>query len=720
MARQVEWNINTRPAPDMEAPELISSVPWNGASATPLDTPIEMVFNEPLNEKDINAFNIHFRDDMGSDIAGLVYYDKKARTIRFSPAYSLKYSRSYTVTVDRAVKDLSGNNLKKDVIVKFETGPAPDETAPVIVKTLPADREKNVSLNESAVVFFSEPIKEMTLNEFTVAMSDGQYRIDGKIIWNKDNNSMVFKAAKNFEYDHTYILTVKKGVKDLAGNDLNQGIVISFRTIPAPDTTPPRLIFSAPNVGEADVAVDTLIELFFDEELKKESVNLFSIILTSREGKKVFGKVKYFEKEKKALFKPAKKLDFDTVYTVKVKDIKDEASNVMPGEEIWTFRTAHAPDSKGPQIVYRRPEDKTSKVDPLARVHIKFNEPLNLLTLNEFTLNLSDGSANLKCDIEHLQEENAVNLNPRYPLDYDKVYWVTVKKGICDTAGNKMESDVKWKFSTIEPPDLIPPRITEVWPQAGSENVDPNANIVVTFNEPLNPLSVNSSTFVLKAGQRVVKTKVKWDESRLMASVSPEDALEYGITYTLNIYPTVQDLSGNSMDRIQMSGFKTITRQKVAGLDLEKGYTYFETNPFPDVTKDHWSYNAIRELSRKGYISRGANTLFKGSDKASRYEVALILKKIIDNMNIRKKLDRYDALLVEKMILEFSGELNLVGARIYDFEKTLKFLGLKVKDTAIEVERVKQKVEELKQKAVLQKQIDKYRRMAAMALIMVM
>jgi hypothetical protein len=100
--------------------------------------------------------------------------------------------------------------------------------------------------------------------------------------------------------------------------------------------------------------------------------------------------------------------------------------------------------------------------------------------------------------------------------------------------------------------------------------------------------------------------------------------------------------------------------------------------------------------------------------------VALILKKIIDNMNIRKKLDRYDALLVEKMILEFSGELNLVGARIYDFEKTLKFLGLKVKDTAIEVERVKQKVEELKQKAVLQKQIDKYRRMAAMALIMVM
>lgn len=718
MAREVQWNVNTRPAPDTQEPKLISSVPWNNAEDVPLDTPIELVFNEPLMEKDINAFNIHFRDSTDVDIAGLVYYDKKVKTIRFSPAYSLKYGSEYTVTVDRAIRDLSGNNFKQDTIVSFSTGIAPDETAPVIVNTRPGDRDKKIDLDTDIRVYFSEPIKSMTINEFTVGLSDGEYRIKGNIKWVEDENMLIFKPTEKLRYDKTYIMTVKKGVKDLAGNDLNQGIVFSFRTVNEPDKTAPRLIFSSPNVGEADVAINALLEIYFDEHLKKESINLFSIRVSEKSGKKVFGKVKYSEKDSKVVFKPNKKMAYDTVYTVKIKDIKDRFGNTMLGEEVWTFRTVHAPDSRGPEIVYRRPENKSSRVDPLAKVKIKFNEPLNILTINEFTLSVNDGAVNLKCDIDHEQAENTVYLNPRYPMDYDKVYWITVKNGICDIAGNKMKEDVKWSFHTIEPPDLIQPRIIEVWPESGRGGIDPNANVVITFSEPLNPLSVNETTFVLKAGPRVVKSKVKWDESRLMATVYPLEPLDYGVTYTVNIYPNVQDMAGNNLDDIKMSSFKTITRQKIAGLDLEKGYSYFETNPFPDISKEHWSYNAIRELARKGYIQGRSNNLFKGSDNASRYEVALTLKRIIDNVNIRKKLDHYDALLIEKLITEFSSELNLVGARIYDFQKSLRYLGLKVKDTAIEVQRAKMKVEELKKKAALQKQIDKYRRMAAMALVL--
>lgn len=720
MARDVEWTLGVRAKPDEAAPKVLSTVPWNEAKRIPLDSPVEITFSEPLDEREINAFNIHFRDSKGRDVAGLVHYDGKASMIRFSPAYPLNYSTGYKVTVDRSVKDLSGNNLAEDFNFSFWTVDPPDGEAPRILSTYPADREKDIPLEARIQVAFSEPIKEITINEFTVFLSDGQYRVPGAISYDKENKTLTFRPEKALSFGVDYVMTVKKGVKDLAGNDLKDGVIFAFRTLPVPDKVPPRLIFSAPAVGEAGVAVNSRLEVFFDESLDPASVNVFSVSVEAEGGKKVHGKASYVDNAKKIAFIPSAPLSHDSVYTVRISKIKDAAGNMMLGVETWTFKTASAPDTKGPEVLSVRPETDSAGVDPLTKISVVFSEPVNSLTVNEFTFFISDGANRIKSEIKAEPGANTAVLDPMYPLDYDKMYWVHVKAGVCDVAGNRMEKDFEWKFSTIEPPDLIPPRVASVWPKDGQDEVDVNSNVVVTFSEPVRELSVDRHSVQLFLNGRRLDGSVTYDKERRKASFAPAERLAFGLKYTLVVNPGIQDLSGNNLEGPHRSVFTAITRQKVAGLDLEQGYTYFETNPFPDLNRDHWAANAVRELVRKGYVTGYSQNLFKGEGTASRYEVALILKKIIDNITVRRKLDKYDGLLVEKLVTEFSRELNVLGARIDDFGRTLRQIGIDVKDARIEVTRMKEQVGELKARTKLQKQIEKYRRMAAMTLIMMM
>jgi hypothetical protein len=722
MARAVEWIFTVRPAPDSQPPKVVRTLPWDGSSRVSLDTSLEIWFDEAIQENDINAFNIHFRDDQDRDIAGMVNYDSRNRVVRFSPAYALRHDTVYTVTVDRAVRDLSGNNLSEDFTFNFTTCSPPDNQAPRIMSVFPADREEGVALNARMQVIFSEDMKDITMNQFTVTLSDGEYKVAGAIAWDGGNKSMTFTPKDKLGFGRTYIFTVRKGIKDLAGNDLVEGVIISFRTIPEPDRIPPRLIFSSPNVGEAGVSVKSRIEVFFDEALDQSSVNLFSISVAEQGGRKVHCKAAYVGEERKVILTPTASLGFDRVYTVRVSGIKDAAGNVMAGQEAWTFRTELAPDEKGPQVVFRNPEDQSQGVDIRTQIKVIFSEGINVLTLNEFTFFITDGVNKVSSSMDYDPASSTAILAPRSNLDYSKVHWVTLKKGICDLAGNKMDQELTWKFVTADPPDLTGPTVVDTVPEEGQSEVDPNANVVVRFSESINDLSVNSDTVTMRASgdDTGIEGKVVYDRSKAAVIFAPVQRLAYNRTYILTITPGVQDLAGNPIDRPFRVSFTTISRQRIAGMDLEKGFTYFETNPFPDITSDHWAYNGVRDLARKGYLKGTAATLFKGDGKASRYEMALILKSVIDNVNTRRKLDKYDALLLEKLVTEFSTELNVVGARVDDFSKTLKFLGIQVKDARIEVARLRDRIDGLKEKAALEKQIEKYRRMAAMALIMMM
>ncbi|MBU1076235.1 MAG: S-layer homology domain-containing protein [Spirochaetes bacterium] len=113
---------------------------------------------------------------------------------------------------------------------------------------------------------------------------------------------------------------------------------------------------------------------------------------------------------------------------------------------------------------------------------------------------------------------------------------------------------------------------------------------------------------------------------------------------------------------------------------------------FKDVPRNHWAYDAIKELAERGIIEGyegKVSSQFKGYKTLTRYEFAQALVKaihkleaeigitratgIIDEVNVnevltKSGLSKTDVELLKKLILEFQKELADMNLRVSEVE----------------------------------------------------
>lgn len=82
-------------------------------------------------------------------------------------------------------------------------------------------------------------------------------------------------------------------------------------------------------------------------------------------------------------------------------------------------------------------------------------------------------------------------------------------------------------------------------------------------------------------------------------------------------------------------------------------------SPFSDVEKDHWAYDAVESLAQAGIIEGYGDDTFKGENNITRYEMAQMVAKALD-----QDLNGEHKATVEKLAREFSTELNDMGIAI--------------------------------------------------------
>ncbi len=82
-------------------------------------------------------------------------------------------------------------------------------------------------------------------------------------------------------------------------------------------------------------------------------------------------------------------------------------------------------------------------------------------------------------------------------------------------------------------------------------------------------------------------------------------------------------------------------------------------NPFADVQKGHWAYDAVNVLAQDGIVDGYGDGTFKGDKTITRYEMAQIVAKAMN-----KDLNGEQKLAVEKLAREFSSELKDMGIAV--------------------------------------------------------
>ena len=81
-------------------------------------------------------------------------------------------------------------------------------------------------------------------------------------------------------------------------------------------------------------------------------------------------------------------------------------------------------------------------------------------------------------------------------------------------------------------------------------------------------------------------------------------------------------------------------------------------NPFNDVTKGHWAYDAVAELAAAGIIEGYGDASFAGERLLTRYEMAQLIARAMAK-----------GAPVEKLAAEFREELNQLGVRVAALEE---------------------------------------------------
>jgi len=111
LAANYVWTFTTSAAVDTTKPQIVSTVPINGATGVAVNQAVSATFTKAMNPLTISTATFLLTPPSGPAIAGTVAYDPINFIATLTPTASLTGSTIYTATVTTGAMDLAGNLL---------------------------------------------------------------------------------------------------------------------------------------------------------------------------------------------------------------------------------------------------------------------------------------------------------------------------------------------------------------------------------------------------------------------------------------------------------------------------------------------------------------------------------------------------------------------------------------------------------------------------------
>jgi hypothetical protein len=274
-----------------------------------------------------------------------------------------------------------------------------------------------------------------------------------------------------------------------------------------------------------------------------------------------------------------------------------------------------------PTVTAVSPAPGAINVEPTVSVNVAFSEAMSAATINGATIELRGPDNQLvPAAVTYDPGSFTATLDPSADLASLTTYSVIVLGGsvepvVKDNAGNPLEATAVSTF-TIRLVDTTPPAITAVQPLDGTYNANPAAPILATFNEAIDPTTIDSATFELRdAANAVVPAVVTYDGPTRTAALQPSAPLGGGQIYSATLrggaaVPVVKDLAGNALAASTTWVFRTALPPSATC-----PCTLFPETAAPTVAS-HTDSAAVElglrfQTSRPGYIS--GLRFYKGS-----------------------------------------------------------------------------------------------------------
>lgn len=452
---------------------------------------------------------------------------------------------------------------------------------PIVVSTDPANGAINVVTSKKITATFNEAMDPATINAATYVLRQGTTVIPGAVTYT--GMTATFTPASLLAANTVYTGTVSAGVKDPAGNAMVADYVWSFNT-----GAVPIVVSTDPANGASNVAISKIITATFSTTMNPATINATTYVL--RQGTTVVpGTVTYSGMT--ATFTPASPLAVSTVYTGTITTgATDVAGNALAANYTWTFATGALPT-----VISTDPANGATNVAAGKVITATFSTAMDPLTINATTFLLKQGTTSITGVVTY--SGTTASFTPSVALTANTVYTATITTGAKNVAGNALGADYVWSFTTGSVPAVV-----STDPANLATNVLPNKIITATFNMAMDPITINSATFLLKQGATSVLGVITY--SGTTATFTPAVALTANTVYTATITTGAKNPAGNPLVADYVWSFTTGAIPTVTSTDPANGALNVPLNKIITATfsmaMDPLTINATTFLLKQG------------------------------------------------------------------------------------------------------------------------
>ena len=410
---------------------------------------------------------------------------------------------------------------------------------PIVITTDPANGSTNVVINKIITASFNKPMAPATINSTTFILKQGTTILPGLVTYS--GLTSMFAPTSRLAINTVYTCTISAGVKDLANNAMISDFTWSFTTGSNADLTPPIVISTDPVNLATGVVLNKKISATFNKAMNPMTLTAATFLL--KQGTTVIdGAVTYSATS--AVFSPSPNLLANTVYTATITTgAQDLAGNALETDYTWSFTTGNTTDITPPTVISTDPANAAINVALNKKISATFSKAMNPLTLNPSTFTLKQGATAITGAVTYTGL--TALFSPTALLTANTLYTATITTGAEDLAGNALQNNYTWSFTTGVSPDITPPTVISTDPTNGATAVVLNKKIAATFSEAMNPLTINITSFLVKQGSTAITGTVTY--SGVTALFTPTANFLPGTLYTATITTAVMDLAGNAM-----------------------------------------------------------------------------------------------------------------------------------------------------------------------------
>lgn len=515
-------------------PAVIMTDPADLESNVNLNKIILVTFNMPMDQSTINN-NTFTISNEGIQISGTISYI--GTTASFFPTSDLKANTTYIGTITTGAKNPAGFSIVRNYVWSFTTGAT---MAPMVISTDPTNNAVDVGLNKIVTATFSEQMDASTITVATFTIRQGANPISGKVTYS--GLVATFTPDQPFLIATIYTGTISKNVKNPSGVSITEDYIWAFTTLSG---AAPIVISTDPTANEVEVVVNKTISATFNEAMNPAS--LTNSTFTLKQGATtIAGTVTYSGTT--AYFNPTNALLSGTVYTATITNgVKNQASVFMLNNYIWNFTTGSV---VAPTVIATDPASNATNVSLNKIITATFSVPMDQSTINGNSFILKSGSSIIVGTV--LYSGSTASFLPTSSLRAGVTYTATINIGAKNVAGTAMAENYTWSFSTGA---VIAPTVISTDPANNATGVSLNKTVTATFSVPMDPTTINATTFTLKNGSTFVTGTISYTGTT--ALFNPVSNLLPSTVYTGTITIGVKNATGTAMAENYIWSFTT-------------------------------------------------------------------------------------------------------------------------------------------------------------------